>query len=106
MLDNLDFPLTTSQLSEFFVTHGYTSYFHMQQAVNELAESSFIRGELIRNTTHYHLTQNGREALQMFDTKISDAIKNDILSYFKEHKYQLRKEVNITADYYPLKKGD
>ena len=44
MLDNLDFPLTTSQLSEFFVTHGYTSYFHMQQAVNELAESSFIRG--------------------------------------------------------------
>lgn len=106
MLDNLDFPLTTSQLSEFFVTHGYTSYFHMQQAVNELAESSFIRGELIRNTTHYHLTQNGREALQMFDSKISDAIKNDILGYFKEHKYQLRKEVNITADYYPLKKGN
>ncbi len=106
MLNNLDFPLTTSQLSEFFVTHGYTSYFHMQQAVNELAESSFIRGELIRNTTHYHLTQNGREALQMFDAKISDAIKNDILDYFKENKYQLRKEVDIIADYYPLKKGE
>ena len=69
MLDNLDFPLTTSQLSEFFVTHGYTSYFHMQQAVNELAESAFIRGEMIRNTTHYYLTENGREALQMFESK-------------------------------------
>ena len=106
MLDNLDFPLTTSQLSEFFVTHGYTSYFHMQQAVNELDESDFIRGELIRNTTHYYLTSHGREALQMFESKISDAIKNDILDYFKENKYQLRKEVNITADYYPLKKGE
>ena len=30
--------------------------------------------------------------------------KNDILDYFAEKKYQLRKEVDITADYYPLKK--
>ena len=56
MLDNLDFPLTNSQLSEFFVNHGYTSYFHVQQAINELVESSFLRGDLIRNTTNYHLT--------------------------------------------------
>ena len=106
MLDNLDFPLTNSQLSEFFVNHGYTSYFHLQQAVNELVESSFLQEELVRNTTRYHVTQEGREALQMFDSKISEAIKEDILDYFKENKYQLRKEVNITADYYPLKKGE
>ena len=106
MLDNLDFPLTNSQLSEFFVNHGYTYYFHLQQAVNELIDSTFIRGELIRNTTHYYLTSAGTEALRMFESKISDAIKNDILAYFKEKKYQLRKEVNITADYYPIKKGE
>ena len=106
MLDNLDFPLTNSQLSEFFVNHGYTSYFHLQQAVNELVESSFLQEELVRNTTRYHLTQEGREALQMFDTKISDAIKEDILNYFKENKYQLRRDVNITDDYSPLKKGE
>ena len=51
MLDNLDFPLTNSQLSEFFVNHGYTSYFHLQQAINELVESEFVRAETIRNTT-------------------------------------------------------
>ena len=62
MLDNLDFPLTNSQLSEFFVNHGYTSYFHVQQAINELVESSFLRGDLIRNTTNYHLTEAGKEA--------------------------------------------
>ena len=45
MLDNLDFPLTNSQLSEFFVNHGYTSYFHLQQAINELVESEFVRGK-------------------------------------------------------------
>ena len=42
----------------------------------------------------------------MFDSKIPEPIKDDILDYFKEKKYQLRKEVDITADYYPLKKGE
>ena len=79
MLYNLDFPLTNSQLSEFFVNHGYTSYFHLQQAVNELVETNFIHGEQIRNTTNYHLTETGKEALSMFDSKIPDPIKDDIL---------------------------
>ena len=98
MLDNLDFPLTNSQISEFFVNHGYTSYFHLQQAINELADSEFIRGETIRNTTNYHLTDAGKEALSMF--------KEDIMDYFAQKKYQLRREVDITADYQPLKKGE
>ena len=106
MLDNLDFPLTNSQLSEFFVNEGYTDYFHLQQAINELIESEFIRGEVIRNTTSYHQTESGKEVLEMFDTKIPDAIKDDILAYFAENKYQLRRESEITADYYPLNRGE
>lgn len=106
MLDNLDFPLTNSQLSEFFVNHGYTSYFHLQQAINELVRSDFIRGETIRNTTNYRLSSAGKDALSMFDSQISEPIKKDIMDYFAENKYELRKEVDITADYFPLKKGE
>ena len=95
MLDNLDFPLTNSQLSEFFVNHGYTSYFHLQQAISELVESEFVRTETIRNTTNYHLMESGKEALSMFHTQISEPIKKDILDYFAEKKYQLRKEVEM-----------
>ncbi len=106
MLDNLDFPMTTSQLSEFFVNYGYTSYFHLQQVINELTEAEFIRGELVRNTTNFHLTEYGKETIDMFHGKIPEAIKKDILDYFSENRYQLRKEVDITAEYYPLKKGE
>ncbi len=106
MLDNLEFPMTTSQLSEFFVNKGYTSYFHLQQAINELHDARFIRGEVVRNTTNYYLTASGQETLDMFLGKIPDPIKKDILDYFSLKKYQLRKEVDITADYYPLKKGE
>lgn len=106
MLSNLTFPLTNSQLSEFFVSKEYTSYFHLQQAINELTESEFIRGEVIRNTTSYHLTASGESALSMFDAKIPETIKSDILHYFEEQKYELRRKTDITADYYPLKNGE
>ena len=106
MLDNLEFPMTTSQLSEFFINKGYTSYFHLQQAINELHDARFIRGEVVRNTTNYYLTVSGQETLEMFLGKLPDPIKKDIMDYFSLKKYQLRKEVDITADYYPLKKGE
>ena len=80
MLDNLDFPLTNSQLSEFFVNHGYTSYFHLQQAINELVESEFVRAETIRNTTNYHLISSGKEALSMFHTQTTIHSKRNVVN--------------------------
>ena len=43
MLDKVDFPLTNSQVSEFILDEGYTTYFKLQQAISELAQSGFIR---------------------------------------------------------------
>ncbi len=106
MLGNLDFPLTTSQLSEFFIKRGYTSYFSFQQSLNDLAEKEFIMGETVRNSTSYHLGSLGEEALTMFDNRIPPAIKNDIRNYLQEQKYQLRRELDIHADYYPVKRGE
>lgn len=42
----------------------------------------------------------------MFEAQISSPIKEDIMDYFAQKKYQLRREVDITADYQPLKKGE
>ena len=93
MLDNLDFPLTNSQLSEFFVNHGYTSYFHLQQAINELVESEFVRAETIRNTTNYHLISSGKEALSMLPRKNTNFEKKSILPQTTIH--SKRNVVNI-----------
>ncbi|MEE1228926.1 MAG: DUF4364 family protein [Lachnospiraceae bacterium] len=106
MLDNVEFPLTNSQLSEFFITRGYTTYFHLQKAINELIDSGFIYGEQIRNSTQYHNTSSGKEVLDMFLSKISNDIKDEIIEYFVENKYELRKESEITAEYYPTKNGE
>lgn len=106
MLYKVDFPLTNSQISEFILDQGYTNYFSLQTAINELIESDMIRVENIRNSSLYHLESAGVEAIEMFEDRISDGIKQDIMTYFENNKYHLRNEVEITADYYPSKKEE
>lgn len=104
MLDNLEFPLTNSQISEFVLERGYTDYFTLQQTIYDLLSSDLIVSENIRNSTRYIITESGRETISMFSGKISSAIKEDIQTFFQEKKYQLRKEIDLQADYYPIDK--
>ena len=46
MLDRVDFPLTTSQISEFILDKGYTTYFRLQSALAELTDSGLLKIEL------------------------------------------------------------
>ena len=38
MLEKVDFPLTTSQISEFILDKGYTTYFKLQETLSEMVE--------------------------------------------------------------------
>ena len=70
MLDKVDFPLTNSQISEFILDQGYTNYFTLQTAINELVESDMIGIENIRNSSLYHMEEAGKEAIDMFEVRI------------------------------------
>jgi DNA-binding PadR family transcriptional regulator len=101
MLDRVDFPLTGSQISQFILDKGYTNYFNLQIAQNELIETDFIKPTTERNHTLFAITEQGKEAIELFEFKISDAIKMDILDYLREQKIELRNESAISSDYYP-----
>lgn len=101
MLDRVDFPLTSSQISQFILDKGYTTYFNLQISINELIENDFIKPTIERSHALYEITEQGKEAIELFEFKISDAIKLDILNYLKEQKIELRNESAISADYYP-----
>ncbi len=100
MLQKVDFPLTNSQISEFVLERGYTTYFTLQSVLSELAENDMVRQEVIRNCSYYTLTEAGEEALRYFQNRISQPIRDDIDQYLRENKMQLRDEVSIVADYY------
>ena len=43
MLKQVNFPLSNAQLTSFFTEHEYTTYFTLQQALNELEEAGLIQ---------------------------------------------------------------
>ena len=59
MLKKVDFPLTTSQISEFVLDKGYTSYFKLQEALSELAQSGLIRTETQPDALPSHRKRRG-----------------------------------------------
>lgn len=100
MLKQVNFPLTNAQLSNFFLEHEYTTYFTLNQALNELLEARLLHMETSHNSSRYDITKEGEETLSFFGSKISPAITEDIDDYLKQNKFRLRNEVGVTADYY------
>ncbi|MGI6069874.1 MAG: DUF4364 family protein [Blautia sp.] len=100
MLDKVTFPLSNSQISEFILDREYTSYFHLQQALFELADAKLVEIETVRNTSYYHLTEEGSTTLSYFSTEIPSAIKEEIEFFLTEKGCELQKKFTTLADYY------
>ena len=100
MLKQVSFPLTNAQLSNFFLENDYTTYFTLQQALNELLDAGLVKKETIRNSSRYEITKEGLDTLDFFGNKISPAIVEDMDKYLKENKFRLRDEVGVISDFY------
>ena len=98
MLDKVDFPLTNTQISNFFLEQEYTDYFRVQQVISDLVETDLIHAESTHNNTQYTITAAGKETLGFFKDKISDAIEHDTMAYFAKNKLELRNDNSIIAD--------
>lgn len=100
MLNKVNFPLTNTQISDFMLVKEYTNYFTLQESLNDLLELEYIKTELFRNTTQYQITRSGSSTVSLLEDQIPSAIKDDIISYLKSNKYELKNEVGTTANYY------
>ena len=106
MLNRVSFPMTTAQVSDFILGREYTNFLTLQQVINELNDANMISSETIRNRTHLTITGEGRDTLNFFQNRISDAIKQDINTYFRENEFSLRNEVSVLGDYYKSTSGE
>ena len=106
MLNRVTFPMTAAQVSDFILGREYTNFLTLQQVINELTDARLISAETIRNRTHLSITAEGQETLNFFQNRVSDSIKQDINTYFRENEYTLRNEVSILGDYYKSTSGE
>ena len=102
MLNQVESPLTNTQITNFILEKEYTNYFTIQEILSDLISSQLITAESTHNNTRYRITPYGQETLGFFHVKISDAIKEDIRTYFVEHDFDLKQETSVYADYYKV----
>ena len=95
MLDQVDFPLTGAQVSDFILTKEYTSFLTLQQAISELNEAGLIATRSIGNRTNLLITGEGKNTLSFFENRISDTIKKEVVQYLKEKEMFLLRETVI-----------
>lgn len=100
MLRKVTFPLTNAQISGFILEQGYTTYFHLQQAISEMLEAKLLSVETVRHTSYYQMTDEGLNTITYFENQISDEIKEDIQKFLETNAYELRNEVSTLADYH------
>ncbi len=106
MLDKVDFSLTKAQIFDFILDKEYTNYFTLQQVVCELIDSNLVTSKSVRNSSHLTITDEGHDTLSYFNNRISDSIKKDVNSFFKEKELDLRNEVSVQSTYYKATGND
>lgn len=106
MLNQVDSPLSNSQISEFILEKEYTNYFTLQQVLSEMEETGLVTVSSSHNSSLYHITDAGKDTLNYFGNKVSAAICRDIEVYLTEKKMEIRNDLSTTADYYQGSQGD
>ena len=89
-----------TQLSNFFLEQEYTDYFRVQEVIGNLVDANLILAESTHSNTQYMLTSAGKETLNFFSDKLTEAIIQDVMRFFTNNKMVLRQENSIFADYY------
>lgn len=106
MLNKVSFPLTASQIGDFMLEKDYTNFLTLQQVYSDLKENNLIAAKTVRNRTLFSITEEGMNTLSYFENRISDAIKEDVINYFRDNEMELRNEVSVLADYYKATGGE
>ena len=106
LLYSVNYPLTNSQLSGFFLDNEYTTYFTLQQCISDLVEASLIEAKKSQSTTRYEVTEEGKQTLKFFEDEIPKLAKEDMEQFLAKNKFRLQNEAAIHTDYQKKENGE
>lgn len=93
------YSFTKEELTQFILEKDYMNYFSIQQYLLELSDSGFIHMEHSNEDTIL-LPEKGILALEFFETKIPEKIKEDLDMIFKSVRILKKKETQVVSEYF------
>lgn len=103
LISKIKMPLSHAQITQFVMEKSYTDYFSLQQYLTELVEAKLINRDQENHTTRYIIANKGMLALEYFINRIPESTRLEIDHYIQQNRQNLKKELDITAEYIPEK---
>ncbi|MBL4931100.1 DUF4364 family protein [Clostridium paridis] len=99
IVKNIKYPLTKTQLTDLVLETSFINYFTLQQYINDLVTTDFIKYEEVNEKSFIHLTSKGNSVLDFFGDRISSSKLSILDDYIKEKSEKIKKELTIHSDY-------
>lgn len=100
LLEKMNLPMSTSQISEFVLEEGMLNFFELQQCLHEMTESKYLDMAKENNNTRYSVTDNGMGLLELFEKRVPMNVRNKIIKYVNENRANIKRAFETTANYF------
>ncbi len=101
-----NYNFSKNELTEFILERNYMNFFSIQQYLSELIDSSLIEVILTDDQKEvYNILEKGKIALDYFNNKIPENIKENLETEFNTQKIQQKKEAQVFSEYYQRDDG-
>jgi predicted transcriptional regulator len=97
ILNQLDLPITNSQLMKVVLENRFMNYFTYQQTINELLENDLIQQTESTQWPQFSITSKGQHSLELFSNLLPLDIENFVKNNIKEIKTKLKSDSLIDA---------
>ena len=101
IIKSIKYTISNAQLTDIVLEHSFINYFTLQQYISELEKSNFIKLEEKDNKEFVLLTRKGDSVLSLFKDRLSQSKVKSIDDYLSEQIDEIKRELNIFADYTP-----
>ena len=96
-------PLTNSMLTKFVTQYNEINYFDLQFNIYELVKLGELYGFVEDEMHYYRITDNGKEDISFFESKIPLVIRKRIRTSVEEQKTSELPVTDVVTDFTPMK---
>ncbi|QSX06890.1 DUF4364 family protein [Sedimentibacter sp. zth1] len=93
-------PLTNTEVTNFVLENNFMDYFLLQQIFTNLYESKFIELYIKNGHEYYYLTDEGINAINMFENILPNYFIEEVKSKFDKAQKNLKKKSELFGHYY------
>ena len=97
LIDKMDLPLSSNQITLFAVADNQMELFLVQQYLAEMAQSGYLEKFQDSSATRYSITEEGMNALEFFEKQIPQETRAAINDYVIKNRKVAKKDYNVVA---------